>query len=204
VVSFLLAFRYSGILENRNHDVSETGSVSVLRWGGKAPTQLRPLERANLNQWTTPVKVKVKVTLRLTVSQSVSLGVEPHFTVTVLFLWGALSDERTGLSFVYAAGPCQCSRSRLHTGNYLTVILESSLYSLGADPTENVVSNNSSIVVIGGYQTIARILLTCLFFQRERVYWSVAQKRPLYSRLLHSNNCTCYNILFKAYYWSSS
>jgi hypothetical protein len=25
-------------------------------------------------------------------------------TVTVLFLWGALSDERTGLSFVYAAG----------------------------------------------------------------------------------------------------
>jgi hypothetical protein len=26
-------------------------------------------------------------------------------TVTVLFLWGAVSDERTGLSFVYAAGP---------------------------------------------------------------------------------------------------
>jgi hypothetical protein len=25
-------------------------------------------------------------------------------TVTVLFLWGALSDERSGLSFVYAAG----------------------------------------------------------------------------------------------------
>jgi hypothetical protein len=58
--------------------------------------------------------VKVKVTLRLTVSQSVSLGVEPHlglmtrylilFTVTVLFLWGALSDERTGLSFVHVTG----------------------------------------------------------------------------------------------------
>jgi hypothetical protein len=32
-------------------------------------------------------------------------------TVTVLFLWGALSDERTGLSFVYAAGPCQRSLS---------------------------------------------------------------------------------------------
>jgi hypothetical protein len=27
------------------------------------------------------------------------------------FLWGALSDERTGLSFVYAAGPCQRSLS---------------------------------------------------------------------------------------------
>jgi hypothetical protein len=32
-------------------------------------------------------------------------------TVTVLFLWGALSDENTGLSFVYAAGPCQRSLS---------------------------------------------------------------------------------------------
>jgi hypothetical protein len=25
------------------------------------------------------------------------------------FLWGAVSDERTGLSFVHAAGPCQPS-----------------------------------------------------------------------------------------------
>jgi hypothetical protein len=28
-----------------------------------------------------------------------------------LVLWGALSDERTGLSFVYAAGPCQPAQS---------------------------------------------------------------------------------------------
>jgi hypothetical protein len=28
-------------------------------------------------------------------------------------LWGALSDERTGLSFIYAAGPCQLSLSRV-------------------------------------------------------------------------------------------
>jgi hypothetical protein len=34
-------------------------------------------------------------------------------TVTVLFLWGAPSDERTGLSFVYAASPCQRSLSRV-------------------------------------------------------------------------------------------
>jgi hypothetical protein len=63
-------------------------------------------------------QVRVKVTLRLTVSQSVSLGVEPQdiyccLTVRVLFLWSALSDERTGLSFVYAAGPCQFSLSRV-------------------------------------------------------------------------------------------
>jgi hypothetical protein len=31
--------------------------------------------------------------------------------ITVLFLWGALSHERTGLSFVYANGPRQCSPS---------------------------------------------------------------------------------------------
>jgi hypothetical protein len=32
---------------------------------------------------------------------------------TVLFLWGALSDERSGLSFVYAAGHRQRSLSRV-------------------------------------------------------------------------------------------
>jgi hypothetical protein len=36
----------SGILETRKHDVSGTVSVSILRLGGKTPTQLGPLERA--------------------------------------------------------------------------------------------------------------------------------------------------------------
>jgi hypothetical protein len=58
-------------------------------------------------------KVKVKVTLRLTVSQSVSLGVEPHLELMTRYLvlfdsyglvfccvWGARSDERAGRSFV--------------------------------------------------------------------------------------------------------
>jgi hypothetical protein len=34
-------------------------------------------------------------------------------TVVGLLLWGVLSDERSGLSFVYAAGPCQRSLSRV-------------------------------------------------------------------------------------------
>jgi hypothetical protein len=34
-------------------------------------------------------------------------------TVTFLFPWGALSDKRTGLSSVCAAGPCQRSLSRV-------------------------------------------------------------------------------------------
>jgi hypothetical protein len=37
----------------KSHNVSDTGSVSVLRWIGKdKPTQLGPLERASLNHWT--------------------------------------------------------------------------------------------------------------------------------------------------------
>jgi hypothetical protein len=56
------------------------------------------------------------------VNQSVSLGVEPHlgfmtrylllFDIYGLVLWGAHSDERTGLSFVYAGSPRQRSLSR--------------------------------------------------------------------------------------------
>jgi hypothetical protein len=47
----------SGILGNRKHDVSETGSVSIFRCGGgKTPTHLGPLDRVNLNHWTIPVR----------------------------------------------------------------------------------------------------------------------------------------------------
>jgi hypothetical protein len=72
------------------------------------PQYTKPLPSLlQLNYWS-----KVKVTLRLTVSQSVSMSLcrapWPYFhyclTVTVLFLSGVLSDERTGLSFAYAAG----------------------------------------------------------------------------------------------------
>jgi hypothetical protein len=41
-----------------------------------------------------------------------------YLTVTVLFLWVALSDERTGLSFVYAAGSSQRSLSRVRVPWY--------------------------------------------------------------------------------------
>jgi hypothetical protein len=36
-----------------------------------------------------------------------------RLTVTFLIQWSALSGERTGLSFVYTAGPCQRSLSRV-------------------------------------------------------------------------------------------
>jgi hypothetical protein len=37
----------------KDHNISETGSVSVLRWMGQdRPTQLGPSEKASLNHWT--------------------------------------------------------------------------------------------------------------------------------------------------------
>jgi hypothetical protein len=137
-------------------------------------------------------------------------------------MWGALSDERMGMSFTYIAGPCQRSVSRVlvpwdlrpyftdsqlrlpysspPTTRRVTVevfdpastrgcpipleftlklftpaCLESSLYSLGADTTENTASNNPLIVVMGGCLAIARILLTCLP--------AVTKQRMLYSCL---------------------
>jgi hypothetical protein len=36
-----------------------------------------------------------------------------RLTITFLIPWGALSDERTGLSFVCAPGPCHRSLSRV-------------------------------------------------------------------------------------------
>jgi hypothetical protein len=56
-------------------------------------------------------------------------------------LWGTLSDKRTGLSFVYAAGPSQCSLSRVRvpwdSRLYFTVSdlrLETSVFVASYDP----------------------------------------------------------------------
>jgi hypothetical protein len=96
-------------------------SVSKQRLGKHASTKERqcfllgPCRGVILKK--TGVTRQAKVTLRLTVSQSVS---KSFITVWQLglFLWGALSEERTGLSFVYAAGPCQRSLSRLRVTWY--------------------------------------------------------------------------------------
>jgi hypothetical protein len=61
--------------------------------------------------------------LRLTVGRPVCLGIKHPYgacdqifisqTIAGLLMWGALSDERTGLSFTIAAGPRQPSHSRV-------------------------------------------------------------------------------------------
>jgi hypothetical protein len=42
----------SAVLKTREHNISETGSISLLRLSGETPTLLGPLERANLHHWT--------------------------------------------------------------------------------------------------------------------------------------------------------
>jgi hypothetical protein len=80
---------------------------------GETPILLGPLKLANLNHCTIHVEVEVEVILRLTVSQYVlvlctlvGLANRYYFLpvccclqFAVLYLWGALSDERTGLQF---------------------------------------------------------------------------------------------------------
>jgi hypothetical protein len=87
--------------------------------GGETPTQLGPLQIANLNHWTT-VWDWVLCYNRQSVGQSVwnkapIWGLQPDFyyyqTVAGLLMWGTLSEEKTGLSFTIAAGPCQRSHS---------------------------------------------------------------------------------------------
>jgi hypothetical protein len=60
-------------------------------------------------------------------------------TVTVLFSWGALSDERTGLSFVYAAGPCQrgLSRVRIPGTIFYCLTFETSLFVTSYDSQDH-------------------------------------------------------------------
>jgi hypothetical protein len=73
--------------------------------------------------------------LRLTVSRPVCLGIKHPSgsydqifispTVAGSLMWGALSDERAGLSFTIAVGPRQRSHSRVrvpwNSGPYFTV-----------------------------------------------------------------------------------
>ncbi|PNF22001.1 hypothetical protein B7P43_G17660 [Cryptotermes secundus] len=74
--------------------------VSILKMHMEVSIPRPSSRRWNFNIRTIN-RVRVRVTLQLTVSQSVCLGVEPHWMkVTVLSMCSALSDERSGLSFV--------------------------------------------------------------------------------------------------------
>jgi hypothetical protein len=71
--------------------------------------------------------VKIKVKLRLTVGQSVRKS-WCHYclTVTVLFLWGTLSDERTGSVFCI----CCCPLPAQSSSGPSPLVLETIFYCL--------------------------------------------------------------------------
>jgi hypothetical protein len=86
----------------------------------KEPVLLSSIIHWNLH--SSCVSLSLSLMLRPTVSRPVCLVVKHPsgaynqifitcVTFTVLFLWGALSDERSSLSFVFAVGPCQRSLS---------------------------------------------------------------------------------------------
>jgi hypothetical protein len=92
--------------------------------------QIMPISRSlcdngTLVTWTVISLTTAKLsllyfsTLRLSLSWNKApvWGLRPDFyycqTVAGLLMWGALSDQRTGLSFTIAPGPCQCSPFRV-------------------------------------------------------------------------------------------
>jgi hypothetical protein len=74
---------------------------------------------------------------------STQLGLTTRFLLLsdscwYLLMWGALSDERTGLSFTIAPGPCQCRHFRVRlpwdSWTYFTVLdSETSLFVTSYD-----------------------------------------------------------------------
>jgi hypothetical protein len=77
-------------------------------------TALAPLRYTALHWLITSSQSHI-ATGRQSVSKSWCRAPDIYYclTVTALFLWDALSDERTGLSFVYAAGSCQHNLSQV-------------------------------------------------------------------------------------------
>jgi hypothetical protein len=178
-------------------------------------------------------QVKVKVMLRPTVSRPVWLGTKHPFgaydqiliivlTVAGLLIWGALSDERTGLPLqlllVRASAVIFGSESRRTRGHTLLSQIRDfpflrllrlagsrwrystppprgllncqswvlAIYSLGPNSTENTASTNSSLVDMGVFLAIARILLS--------VYQPFPSNPCSFSRSLHGNGTTHCNI----------
>jgi hypothetical protein len=120
--------------------------------------------------------IKVKITLRLTVSHSICLGVEPTLRLVtrycflseccclkfaILFLWGALSDERTGLQFAVQSlsGPSHAE-------------LVAILYWLISDSRKFTSTWTSLVRANGGLWGILKYLVGI---------WTLACRRPLSS-----------------------
>jgi hypothetical protein len=98
-------------------------TVSDLRLPFSSPPTTRRVTVEVLDPASTQSSQSHIATDGQSVSRSVSLGVEPHLGLMTRYLLlfdsydlgfvGALSDDRTGLSIVYAPDPCKLSLSRV-------------------------------------------------------------------------------------------
>jgi hypothetical protein len=136
--------------------------------------------------------------LRPTVSRPVCLGIKHpsgaydqiflpfgiRLTVTFLIPWVALSNERTGLSFVCAAGPCQHSLSRVlvpwDLRPYFTVSVLRLPFS--SPPT----TRRITVEVFDPAST--RPWTTSVRFTRLLIIWDQATSAGD-SKRLHNKNC---------------
>jgi hypothetical protein len=69
------------------------------------------------NLWLDLMSSRVGQSASVSWNKALIWGIRPDIyycqTVGCLLMWGALSDERTGLSFTIPAGPRQCRHSRV-------------------------------------------------------------------------------------------
>jgi hypothetical protein len=121
-----------------------------------------PLLASTRSRLVCGLLVKVKVMLRPTVSRPVCLGVKHpsgapradlHYCQTFagLLMWGALSDERTGLSFTIAAGHRQRSHSRVRVSRdsqTYSTILDSRLPQPGGPGVSIYIPQDHGVPVI--------------------------------------------------------
>jgi hypothetical protein len=110
---------------------SVTSSTSVVRWLTIHSSTFNSIQLFNcllssledeslLNQSKSQSQSYVKTdgqSASLSWNKAPNWGLRPEFyycqTVAGLLMWGALSDERTDLSFTIAPGPCQCRQFRV-------------------------------------------------------------------------------------------
>jgi hypothetical protein len=109
-------------------------------------------------------------------------------TVTVLFLWGALSDERTGLSFVYAAVPRQCNPSRVRVPNRLRFETSPFVASYDSQGHGGCIPLRLHMVRAVFLGTVQLIFMNLIFWSFTEICWqvlillTVGQWRTLYMK----------------------
>jgi hypothetical protein len=127
----------------------------------------------------------------------------------VLLLWGALSDERTGLSFVHAAGHCQRSLSRVQVPwdlrPYFTV--SDLRLPFSSPPTTRRVTVEVFLATGCSYIDSAQatkktplifVAYCCTRYPATRCLPRICLCRNLFIEPLPSNGNPCYNIFSSA------